>query len=416
MRTYGWMWMVLLYPVIAETAVTPLTLEQAIESGLDEAPQVLAQAVSLEAARSLAVSAGRLPDPELVLGIDNLPVTGPDAYSTTRDFMTMRKVGVMQEFPRREKRRLQRERAAAETELAEAQLVQTRLAIAREITEAWIRRASSEAALEHLQELQPEIELQAAAARAAVASGRASSADALAAEGAVAELANRILKLQSAARRAQLELARWIGEEAARPLAPMPRFDEVPATETAFLESIPHHAALLPFEARTTAARLEVALAQAERRPDWSAELAFAKRGPEFSDMASLQFRIELPLFARNRQAPVIAARRAELRRIDADRDAELRMHAAEVRQMFVEWRAVGEQLSRYERDLLPLARERSQAALAAYRAGRGSLLPALGSFEREIELRVEYAALQDEHGRAWAFLRYLTPAQVSES
>ncbi|MGH8310145.1 MAG: TolC family protein, partial [Steroidobacteraceae bacterium] len=191
--------MVLLYPMIAEAAETPLTLEQAIESGLSEAPQVLAQEVGLEAARSLAVSAGRLPDPELVLGIDNLPVTGSDAYSTTRDFMTMRKVGVMQEFPRRAKRRLQRERAAAETELAEAQLVPTRLAIAREITEAWIRRASSEAALEHLQELQPEIELQAAAARAAVASGRASSADALAAEGAVAELANRILKVQSAA-------------------------------------------------------------------------------------------------------------------------------------------------------------------------------------------------------------------------
>ncbi|MGH8287364.1 MAG: TolC family protein, partial [Steroidobacteraceae bacterium] len=185
--------------MIAEAAETPLTLEQAIESGLSEAPQVLAQEVGLEAARSLAVSAGRLPDPELVLGIDNLPVTGSDAYSTTRDFMTMRKVGVMQEFPRRAKRRLQRERAAAETELAEAQLVQTRLAIAREITEAWIRRASSEAALEHLQELQPEIELQAAAARAALASGRASSADALAAEGAVAELANRILKVQSAA-------------------------------------------------------------------------------------------------------------------------------------------------------------------------------------------------------------------------
>ncbi|MGH8309751.1 MAG: TolC family protein, partial [Steroidobacteraceae bacterium] len=135
---------------------------------------------------------------------------------------------------------------------------------------------------------------------------------------------------------------------------------------------------------------------------------------PEFSDMASLQFRIELPLFARNRQAPVIAARRAELRRIDADRDAELRMHAAEVRQMFVEWRAGGEQLSRYEQDLLPLSRARSQAALAAYRAGRGILLPALDSFAREIELRIDYAALQDEHGRAWAFLRYLTPEQVS--
>src|SRR5215470_624789 len=77
-----------------------LSLEAAVEQALQRAPQVEAKSASVDAAQALTVSAGRLPDPQLVVGIDNLPVTGPDAYSTTADFMTMRKIGLAQQFPR----------------------------------------------------------------------------------------------------------------------------------------------------------------------------------------------------------------------------------------------------------------------------------------------------------------------------
>ena len=185
--------------------------------------------------------------------------------------------------------------------------------------------------------------MQAAAARAAVASGRGSAADALAADAALVELASRTRELQSGARQAELELARWIGEEASRPLAPLPSFDELTIAEATLAEALHQHADILTFEPRLAAARAEVDLARAERRPDWSAELNFAKRGPDFSDMASLQFRIDLPLFARQRQNPVIAARRAELRRVEAERESELRMHRAEVRQTLAAWNSLGE-------------------------------------------------------------------------
>ena len=49
-------------------------------------------------AREMAVAAGQLPDPVLRAGVDNLPVNGPDAWSLDRDFMTMRRIGVMQEY------------------------------------------------------------------------------------------------------------------------------------------------------------------------------------------------------------------------------------------------------------------------------------------------------------------------------
>src|SRR5690349_13286947 len=159
-----------LFPVLLLTsrviAATdePLTLDAAVQHAIERAPQVAAGNAGVESARALADSAGRLPDPALIVGIENLPVSGPDAYSTTRDFMTMRKAGVMQSFPTREKRHLQHERAEAEADLADAQLAATQLDVARETAAAWIALASANASLDALRQLQPEMELGASAA------------------------------------------------------------------------------------------------------------------------------------------------------------------------------------------------------------------------------------------------------------
>jgi outer membrane protein TolC len=385
-----------------------LSLEAAVERALELAPQVGARSANLEAMQALTVSAGRLPDPELVVGVDNLPVNGSDAYSTTRDFMTMRKVGVMQEFPAATKRRLQRQLAGAEADVAAAELLEARLAIAREVAQAWIRRSTAESSLNDLRALQPEVELQAAAARAAVSAGRSSTSEALAAQAAVAQLQSRLLRMRSEARQASFELARWIDSDATRPLAPMPPLDELPTAPAALLETVHEHGSLLALQSQIEAARVGVELAKAQRRPDWSAELAFAKRGPDFSDMVSLEFRVGLPLFTKHRQDPQISAKHAELRQIEAEREAELRMHTAEIHQKLAQWEQLGGQVEQYERELLPLARERSRAALVSYRAGRGDLRLALDAYRQEVEFVIEHAELVNQRGQAWAFLRYL--------
>ena len=73
----------------------PLTHDETVRLALERAPSIQAQGLAIEGAESSVTAAGRLPDPELIVGVDNLPVDGPDAYSLNRDFMTMRKVGVI---------------------------------------------------------------------------------------------------------------------------------------------------------------------------------------------------------------------------------------------------------------------------------------------------------------------------------
>jgi cobalt-zinc-cadmium efflux system outer membrane protein len=390
-----------------------LPLDEAVAHAVATAPEVTAGAEAAGATRDLAVSAGRLPDPAFIFGIDNVPVEGPDAWSTSADFMTMTNFGLMQEFPGREKRRLERERASAETGVADAELSNTRLLVARETARAWIRSATIESALDALNRLRPDVELGATAARAGVRAGRASTAEALAAESAVVRLETRLLDFAGKARQARVELARWIGDEADRPLAQPPAFDALPTPAASLEAGVGRHGRILPLEARLAAARTEAELAHSERRPDWSAELVFGKRGPDFDDMASLRFTIDLPLFARNRQDPAIAARKADLRRLEAERISSLRAYTAELTQMLIEWEQTGAQLDQFDRELLPLARERSRIALAAYRAGGADLRLAVDALEDEIDLLVERAELANARGSAWAYLRFLEARQL---
>ena len=407
--------LVLLCPFAVAAQDGPLSLEDAVDKALQEAPQVTASAATLEAAGAVAPSAGRLPDPELVTGVDNLPINSAERYSLTRDFMTMRKIGVMQSFPNGEKRRLQGERAQREIAVAQGELLKTRFDTSRAVAEAWIARAVADESLTRLRALKPDVALEAAAGRAALASGRGSAAEALAAQSLVAELDVRILALEQEGEMRRAELARWISTDAERPLAGIPTDRDPGHSPESLLATVSQHPPLAPVLAKIAEAQTDVALARAQKHSDWSAELSYAQRGPDFSNMVSLEFRIGLPLFAKNRQNPVIAEKLAVVRAREAERDAEVRMHTAEIRAEFAQWRQGRDRLKNYATELLPLARDRSRAAIASYGAGRGDLRLTIDALTQEINAQLEYVQLEGAVANAWAALYLLHDSGASK-
>lgn len=386
----------------------PLTLDAAVERAVELAPQSDMRRAALESAQSQAISAGRLPDPALVLGIENLPVTGDDAGAFDADPMTMRRVGVMQEFPNGRKRASARERAQASVGVALSRSAQTRLEISRAAADAWLAAYVAEQTLARVRALEGHVELQAQAARAALASGRGSSGEALGAQALVSELKDRVLIAQRDAISARAELARWIGDSAhVETLAPPPAMHVLPAPRERLL-AFERHAMLVEIDARVSLALSEVAAARAEKRPDVSVELSYGDRGAAFDDMASLEFRVGLPLFGATRQDPIVASRRAEVAALEAEREAELRLHEAEIHHQLAAWDAARERIELYDRERLPLARQLTHASLAGLEAGRVELSDALASQVNELELARERDELTLELGRAWTFLRYL--------
>ena len=78
----------------------PLTLAEAQRRAVERSRQLGAQDASIVASREMAVAAAELPDPVLKLELQNVPIEGPDRFSLNSEAMTMRSVGVMQEWTR----------------------------------------------------------------------------------------------------------------------------------------------------------------------------------------------------------------------------------------------------------------------------------------------------------------------------
>ncbi len=389
----------------------PLSLVEALKLAQARSPQLAAQAAAISAADSLIVSAGQRPDPQLGVGIDNLPVDGPDAFSLGRDFMTMRKIGISQEFTRTAKLQAREAKAVAERDRELAKVIGARTEMRREVALAWLDCYFLEQRLRVLRELEGETALLTEAARAALAGGKGSPADPILARTARVQVQDRIQEIARDLKRAQASLARYVGEkEIVRPLDKPPSFNVLPHAPNEFLQVLEHHPQLLLYRPLEAMARADIAQAQAAKQADWSLELAYAQRGSSFSNMLSIQAKVDLPIFSKQRQDPVIAARNEALRQVRAEREEARRMHEAEIKRMLADWETARERLKRYWQELVPLSREAAAAALAAYRSGRGNLATALEARRTVLDTRLADVQTQAELARAWAQLNFLVP------
>lgn len=391
-------------------AQVPLTFGQAQRLALERSRQIVAHDFAATASREMAVAAGQLPDPILKLGVDNLPVEGPDRFSIGRDFMTMRRVGVMQELTRSEKLRLRVQRFEIEAEKSLAEKATTTAAIQRDTALAWLDRYYAEAMSGIIAQQASEGRLEIEAAESAYRAGRGSQADIFMARAALVALDDRASEFGRRIRTAKTALARWIGEDAEKPLAGKPAIDSIRLHAHLLEAEIANHPQIQTLAKQEEIATTEARLAQANRKSDWSVELMYSVRGSSYSNMVSVGVSVPLQWDQKNRQDREIAAKLAMAAQSGAQREDMLRAHVAEAQAMIAEWENLRERRSRYEAQLVPLAVERTQAALASYRGGKSSLPDVLAARRNEVEARVQTLQLEMDAARAWAQLNYLVP------
>jgi outer membrane protein TolC len=397
---------------LASHAQPALTLDQALRTAQDRSYQLPAQDAAATAAREMAVAAGQRPDPTLKIGLNNLPFDGPDRLSLTRDFMTMRSVGVMQEITRGDKLAARSARFEREAEAAEAARAVVLAHLHRDTAMAWLDRHFQERMLELLQSQRTEAGLQTEAADAAYRGGRGTQADVFAARSAAALIDDRLRLAAQQVEAATVRLVRWVGPDAQQPLGERPLLTTVrPAVHD--LDAHPgQHPEIALLARQQATAQADADLAQRNQRPDWSVELMLSQRGPAYANMVSVGVAIPLPIDARNRQDRELAARLAVVEQVRAQREEATREHLAETRIQLLAWQGNQARLTHYDRTLMPLAAERTQAALAAYRGGGGSLGAVLEARRLEIDTRMDRLRLDMETAALWAQLNYLIPAE----
>ncbi|MBS7660892.1 TolC family protein [Pseudomonas lalucatii] len=382
-----------------------LTLDEALQLAERQAPSLAAQAAGVDAARNAAIPAGELPDPKLLLGLQNVPAEGPDRGSLNSDFMTMQMVGVMQEVPNRAKRRARVEVAQAGIRRADAEQRIERLRVRRETAMAWISTLAVEQKLDLFANLYEENRLLAKAVQARIAGARGQVADSVVPKQEAALLAEEEDRLIAARTRQQAALRRWIGETATQ--APVGRQPQWPVDAQHYRSQLQRHPELSAFAPMTEEAEARVREALADKRPDWSWELDYQRRGRAFGDMLSLQFSVDLPLFPGARQNPRIAARHAELDRVQAEREALEREHAAQLAEDLAEYQRLDRAVQRSQDSLLPLAEEKRALTMAGYRAGSAELGELVAARRELIEARLRHIDLEEQRALSNARLYF---------
>ena len=391
-------------------AADALSLAEAQRLAIERSRQITAQDAAVTASRDMAVAAGRLPDPVLKIGVDNLPVSGPDRGSFTADFMTMRRIGVMQEITRSDKRSFRAERYQREADKGLAEKDKTIANVERAAAIAWLDRYYAEAMASVIASQREEAQREREAADAAYRAGRASQADVLSARAAVAQFDDRMDDAARRVRSVKISLARWVGDIADQPLSGQPAIDTIRLDPASLDTQLAHHPEIAVLNKQVDVAATEAKLAEANKKSDWTVEVGYAQRGPGYSNMISFGVSVPLQWDQKNRQDRELAAKLVTAEQARAERDEMLRAHTAQTRVMLTEWQTNRERLARYSRELIPLAQERSVATLAAYRGGKAMLAEVLAARRSELDVRLSGLQLEADTARLWAELNFLFP------
>ncbi len=404
-RPRAWLFILALLPAVQALAdPAGLTLDEALRLAVQRSAATSAAQAGTQASTEAAAQAGQLPDPMLRLGVDNLPIEGPDRWSLTRDFMTMRRIGIEQEWVSADKRAARSERAGRMVALQEAEVLARAAEVRRQTAEAWIEMWHAQHELGFAARLAQHSADDLAAVQAAHRAGKASAGD-------VAQARLALLRAQDASHRARqardtarLTLQRWVqasvdAVDDKLPLQPVP----ADRLEDARLAS--HHPSLLRAQQARQLAEADVTVAATERRPDWRYELAYSQRSAPYGDMLSFGVTIPLTVNRAQRQDRNLAEKAAQATAARLEYDDMQRTIATEFAVLQARMDSLLLRAAELQRDALPLAQQAVDLAVAAYRAGSGRLSDIFSARRMLVEQQQQIAELERDAAFAWAQL-----------
>lgn len=396
----------------AQSSPSTLTLDAALDAAQAQSKTLQAQDAATHAARELAVSAGRLPDPVLKLSVDNLPIEGPMRWSLTKDFMTQRSIEWMQTVTGSAKRRARSVRYEREAETASSLRDMQKTRLRAQTASAWLDRYFLEQQLGLLQRQRDAYSRITEAVESAYRGARSNQEDVLEARAAVARIDDRMHEARADLANAQAFLRRWVGEAAIQALGSPPRLDRTRASEQQITLQVNLHPDITVLDARERAALAEADVAKHEKQADWSWSLMYSKRGGSFGDMVSLGVSIPLQWDQANKQDRELTAKLQELEQIRLEREDLRRERLFELQRLISNWQGGLARLAEYDATLIPLATDRVAVMEAAFRSGKVPLAAVLDAHGGVIDTQLERLRIERQTAAWWAELEFQIPQE----
>lgn len=397
--------------LVDHVSAQPLTLAEAEMLALDNEPGVIAAESRSMAMAERSIAASELPDPELRLGIQNLPT---DTFNFTQEPMTQAQVGLRQRVPPKGSRDAARRIFDARSDRFDSLAIARQREVLMMMREAWLEVKYWESARDSLTESKRLFTDLTRTTRSLYAVGRREQQDVVRAELELSRLDDQLLVAEERIRRARAALGQWIGDAADRPLPEgFPHWPAPPPAEElrARLEAHPQLAAL---SAQVAAADARVAQAQARYRPGLAVDLGYGFRGGEDlnggdrADFFSVMFTVDLPLFPNHRQDRNLAAAHQDSVAADSDRLKLLRELRRMLDEAYARWEQLGRRVVLYQETIIQQAELQAVTALNAYQSETGDFDDVMRGYIGVLKARLERDRLLKEQGLSFARLDFL--------
>lgn len=393
----------------------PVTLDAALQAATDRSAAMGAAQASISASSEASVKAGQLPNPMLAAGVDNLPINGSQGFTIGQNILTMRRIGIEQEWVSGEKRRL---RSALANDVVDrdragylAQLANTR----QQTAMAWLNAVYAKKAVLLQQELVGHMTHELDATKASYRGAKATAADVTQAQAMLAQTQDQLLKAQQTLRTALISLSRWtastVTDVSGEPPAPQSIVASLPPDQLSEVEP-----ALIAAMADIKVADADTAVANSNRSTNWTWNVSYLQGGGS-ARFVSVGVSIPLPINRKNVENRDAAEKaelgtKARLMYEDAQRQVQ-----ADIQNLSATLASGRERIARLNQDLLPAVDQRVQLAAAAYKAGTGSLADTFAARRAQLDAELQVLDLQRDVSQTWAQLEYqVVPASMSVS
>lgn len=384
-------------------------LREGILRAASQNPELTAMESRIEASRHRVPQAGVLPDPEIEIGIKDLPAASP---SLSRDDFTMEMVTARQMFPGLGKRATRKASAQAAADSAVASHAVHAIALAAEVADSFFMLAELDRRLEILEQSRERLKSASASATERYKVGRGAQADVLRANLETTALDDRLLSLRGERRATAARFNALQNLPASNPVPPIGPVDPVPPKKDSteiLREAEVMSPAVAAARASVRQAEEELKLARLERRPDWTAVTYYGRR-VNFEDLAGASLSFNLPFAHPRRLDERRAEMEAELSSARADLESVRNQLRRDVEAAAAELERNVEQEKLYRGSILPQAQINFRAAQEAYSVGQIDFLTFvraaldLDTYEGEIAARTSgvgraVAALQKASG-----------------
>lgn len=414
-------------------------------------PALRAAASRVAAARARVSPAGAWPDPMLMVGIQNLPITrergapadplGPPAAPMSgTDPMTMRMIGVGQTIPYPGKLSLQRRISEGEVAAAEASRDATRRRIARDVSDAYYEVAFIDRAFETVERNQGVLASLSRVTEARYSVGSAGQQDVLKSRVEASRLAETAVMLVEQRRAALARVNALLDQPSETPLvgtavparvvraavadsareirfvsaalgaraadSPLPPLVELQETAVRNNPELREQVAMIAAQA----ARVD--LARRDVLPDFDVSLQYGQRSG-YPDMVSGTVSVPIPIRRRRRQDQLVAAAGSELAALDAGLYARQNEIRANVAQLVSNLERSRGQLALYVKAVLPQSRASLASAMSSYQVGKLQLLSVLDDQATLFTYETEYFRALTDFARTLAELEQVVGTEI---